>query len=184
MIKKIKSKRLLISFVIVLPIIIYGSIPWTPKITDERGQRLENSIATLDSVVLGNIEQSILIRGQNIDNPILLFLHGGPGYPQISFARKFQSKLERDFIIVNWDQRGSGKSYSRHVPQDSMTRDQFIMDTFELIDYLLDRFDQEKIYLAGHSWGSDIGVRVVEQKPLLFYAYIGIGQVIHSEMQE
>jgi len=181
--KKKWLNRILIT-VVILSLVTVSLVSWTPAIRDSNRQVIEESIASLEQVSLGGIEQHILIRGQNKNNPVLLFLHGGPGYPQISFARKFQSKLEKDFVVVQWDQRGSGKSYSRQVPEDSMNREQFISDTIELVEHLSKQFDQEKIYLAGHSWGSDLGVRAVSKRPDLFYAYIGIGQVVHSEKQE
>jgi len=168
----------------ILFVVTISLISWTPAIRDSNRQVIEGSIASLEQVSLGGLEQHVLVRGQNKNNPVLLFLHGGPGYPQISFARKFQSKLEKDFVVVQWDQRGSGKSYSRQVPEESMNREQFISDTIELVEHLAKQFNQEKIYLAGHSWGSDLGVRAISKRPDLFYAYIGIGQVVHSEKQE
>ena len=169
---------------VLISLVTVSFVSWTPAIRNSNRQAPEDSIASLEQVPLGGIKQHILIRGQNKTNPVLLFLHGGPGYPQISFSRKFQAKLEKDFVIVQWDQRGSGKSYSRQVPEESMNREQFIADTIELIEYLTVRFNQGKIYLAGHSWGSDLGIRVISKRPELFYAYIGIGQVVHSEKQE
>lgn len=105
----------------------------TPKIKGE------NSVAVIEKIKLGGLEQAILIRGKDISNPILLFLHGGPGYPQISFARKYEKELEDSFIVVNWNQRGSGMSYSSNIPKESMNREQFIEDTKELIDYLCEK---------------------------------------------
>lgn len=138
----------------------------------------DNSVASIQKVELGGTDQYLMIRGRDINNPILLFLHGGPGYPQISFARKYQEELEDSFIVVNWDQRGSGMSYSFHIPKESMNREQFIEDTKELIDYLCKRYDKEKIYLVGHSWGSELGLYVIDQYPEKVAAFISIGQVV------
>lgn len=140
------------------------------------------NINSLEEIKIGGINQWILIRGKNIDNPLLLFLHGGPGAAQIAFAPKFQSELEENFIVVNWDQRGSGKSYSSKIPKESMNVDQFVRDTHELVNYLLRRFNKDKIYLAAHSWGSVFGLIAVKRYPELFQAYIGIGQAV--DMQE
>ncbi len=91
----------------------------TPKIEGN------NSVALIEKVEIGGIDQYIMIRGRNINNPILLFLHGGPGYSQISYARKYQEELEDGFIVVNWDQRGSGKSFSLNIPKETMNRERF-----------------------------------------------------------
>lgn len=112
-----------------------------------------NSVASIQKVEIGGIGQYIMIRGRDINNPILLFLHGGPGYTQILFARKYQEELEDSFIVVNWDQEGSGMSYSFDIPKETMNRDQFIEDGKELIDYLCKKYNKEKVYLVGHSWG-------------------------------
>ncbi|WP_406242532.1 alpha/beta fold hydrolase [Tissierella carlieri] len=107
-------------------------------------------------------------------------MHGGPGYPQISFARKYEKKLENNFVVVNWDQRGSGMSYSSNIPKESMNRDQFIEDTKELIDYLCEKYEKEKIYLVGHSWGTELGLYVVDKYPEKVAAFISIGQVVNG----
>ncbi|MHA1256657.1 MAG: alpha/beta fold hydrolase [Promethearchaeota archaeon] len=151
----------------------------TPKIKDINGKIKENSVASLEKVKIGKIDQWIIIRGHDKGNPILLFLHGGPGSIEGPFAYKFQRDLEEHFIIVNWDQRGAGKSYSRKIPKDSMTIEQFILDAHELIQLLLNRFNQEKLYLVGHSWGSILGTLVVSRYPELIQAYVGIGQVVN-----
>ena len=151
----------------------------TPKIKDENGKLKSNSITALEKVHIGGIDQFILIRGHDKGNPLLLFLHGGPGSIETPFAYKFQRDLEEHFIIVNWDQRGAGKSYSKKIPKESMTIDQFILDAHELIQLLLNRFNQKKLFLVGHSWGSILGTLVVSRYPELIQAYVGIGQVVN-----
>jgi pimeloyl-ACP methyl ester carboxylesterase len=142
------------------------------------------SISSLEEVILGNYKQTILVRGENAENPIMLFLHGGPGSAQIGFAPKFQRKLEKDFIVVNWDQRGAGLSYSKDLTLETLSMEQIIQDAIELIKYLLNRFNQPKLYLVGHSWGSVIGVQVAKQIPELIKSYIGIGQVVNMKKGE
>ena len=138
-------------------------------------------IDCLEKIPLGGIEQWILARGKKADKPLLLFLHGGPGAAQIAFAPNFQSALEEDFIVVNWDQRGSGKTYKASSSKASMNVEQFVRDTCELAGYLLERFNQQKIYLAAHSWGSIIGMLAAKRCPELFHAYIGIGQAVDMQ---
>jgi pimeloyl-ACP methyl ester carboxylesterase len=135
------------------------------------------SIAKLEEIKLGGHNQYVLMRGANVNHPILLFLHGGPGTAQIGFAPKFQRELEREFLVVNWDQRGSGLSYSEQLKKEDVTIESILSDTVELIEYLLKRFKQPKLFLCGHSWGSVLGVLTAQRVPHLIYAYIGIGQV-------
>jgi pimeloyl-ACP methyl ester carboxylesterase len=141
-------------------------------------------INTLDKIVLGGTHQWISVRSNNVDNPLMLFLHGGPGTAQISFSRKPQKQLEKAFLVVNWDQRGAGKSYNNKLRKQDMTIDRFVMDTEELIEYLLKRFNQPKLFLVGHSWGSILGMKLAAQRPDLLWAYIGIGQVINMMQGE
>ena len=156
----------------------------TPKIKNEKGRTKTNSIATLEKVRVGGIHQSILIRGHDINNPILLFLHGGPGSAQISIAYKFQRKLEEYFTVVQWDQRGAGKSFSRKIPEQSMSIEQFILDSNELIEQLKKRFSKNKIILVGHSWGSALGMSLIKRYPENFHFYIGMGQVVNQKEGE
>ena len=152
----------------------------TPKIKDSYGNIKQDSITSLEKITLGGIKQTILIRGHDTKSPILLFLHGGPGFPEMDIAYKFQRKLEEHFIVVNWDQRGAGKSFSKKIPRESMTIEQFISDAHELIRFLRERFDKEKIYLVGHSWGTTLGLLLTQRYPELFFAYVGIGQVVNA----
>ncbi len=140
----------------------------------------------LQKIALGGMDQWILTRGQSDKNPIILFLHGGPGMPIISFFRDLDvdAKLESRFTMVYWDQRGAGKSFDSSIPLDSMNIKQFVADTHELTNLLRERFSVDKIYLMGHSWGSVIGVLAVSQQPQLYHAYIGIGQVVNMHENE
>lgn len=177
-----RSVLLLSIFALVLLLFIFPS--WTPEIRDENGNALSNSVATLEEITLGGIKQSILVRGTDRNNPIILFLHGGPGYPQIAYARKYQQELEKDFVVVNWDQRGSGKSYHWNMSDEDLQVGNLIADTAELTKYLQQKFNQPKIFIVGHSWGSLLATRTVQKHPELYYAYIGVGQVANSPLSE
>jgi len=157
--------------------------PHTPRFKDKDGKILEGSIASLERVKIGEVNQYILIRGKSIFSPVLLFLHGGPGMPAMYLAHAFQRPLEEHFVVVQWDQRGAGKSFNEDIPIETMNVEQFISDTVELAQILKERFGQEKIYLVGHSWGSYLGMLIVERHPELFHAYIGIGQVAGEKSQ-
>ena len=107
----------------------------------------------------------------------MLFLHGGPGSPEYAFMRYFNPHLENDFIVVYWEQRGAGKSFSKNIPPESMTLEQMVSDTRELSEYLANRFGKKKIYILGYSWGTLLGILTAHKHPELFHAYFGVGQV-------
>lgn len=142
-----------------------------------------NALATIP---LGGVKQSLLVQGKHESDPVLLFLHGGPGVPIIPFVRDFDAnaRLQEHFVMVYWDQRGAGKSYHDDIPTDSMHIEQFLADTYELVEILRARFQTPKIYLMGHSWGSILGVLTVARHPELFYAYVGIGQAVNLRENE
>jgi pimeloyl-ACP methyl ester carboxylesterase len=137
-----------------------------------------------ERLMIGGIPQWISLRSANIKNPIIVFLHGGPGTAQISFSRKSQRGLEDRFLVVNWDQRGSGRSYSRSLRKEDMKIERFIEDAEELIEYLLKRFGQEKVYLVGQSWGTIVAACLVAKRPDLIWAYIAIGQIVDMQRGE
>ncbi len=166
----------MIALILIVVIILFPT--YTPKIRDNNFKVIENSITELSTIKLGGINQTIMIRGVDKNKPIMLFLHGGPGYSFISYARKYQSKLEKNFVVVNWDQRGSGKSYSPNMNREKMTQEQLEKDTQELIEYLCDRFNKDKIFIVGHSWGTVLGIEAIKKSPNKVIAYVGIGQVI------
>ncbi len=149
-------------------------------ITDLNGKTLAMSISTIEKVKLGGQDQYLIIRGADSTKPVMLFLHGGPGSPEFVFMKHMNSALENDFVMVYWEQRGAGKSYSKEIPVESMNLEQFISDTRELSEILAKRFNQEKIYLLGHSWGSFLGILTAQKYPGLFHAYLGVGQVCYQ----
>ena len=149
----------------------------TPPIRGEGGRPLPASIALLEAVELGGVKQWLLIRGKDVGNPILLWLHGGPGAAQMAVARHFNRELEEHFVVVHWDQRGAGKSNPRGFDESTMSFERFIADVHELTGHLKARCGQERIYLLGHSWGTQLGLRVVQARPEDYHAYIGVSQV-------
>jgi len=150
----------------------------TPPIVGGDGEPIPGSIAALEKVRLGGHDQWISIRGRSTDNPVLLYLSGGPGQSDLPFSRVLFEDLTRDFIVVGWDQRGTGKSYPALDPISTLTLEQAIADTAELSEYLRERFGEEKIYLMGESYGSFLGVLTVEAHPELYHAYVGSGQMV------
>lgn len=149
----------------------------TPVIADAQGKPLPGSIATLEIVNLNGSRQWVSIRGKDTAKPVLLFLAGGPGGSQLATARFALGGLEDHFVVVNWEQPGAGKSFDA-VDRSTMTPERYIADAHALILYLCERFGQEKVYLLGESWGSALGIMLVQRYPELFHAFIGTGQMV------
>jgi pimeloyl-ACP methyl ester carboxylesterase len=154
------------------------------SIADELRIDAPNGIETIELVELNGLQQWIKIRGHDLGNPVLLFLHGGPGMPEMAFSHLFDLEIEKHFTVIHWDQRGSGKTRRQGFRTEDLTVPVFINDTLALTHYLRARFKQDKIYLAGHSWGSMLGSLVVQQQPALFHAYIGLGQLTNLHDNE
>jgi pimeloyl-ACP methyl ester carboxylesterase len=144
----------------------------------------DNGINILEQVELGGTKQWISIRATNRHNPVLLFLHGGPGSANIAKLRIQVPELEQHFVVVNWDQRGAGKSYRPGFNASTLSRDQLGSDAHELVTLLKERFDTHKIYLMGFSWGSVLGLALVDQYPDDFEAFISISQVVDYQTGE
>jgi pimeloyl-ACP methyl ester carboxylesterase len=151
----------------------------TPPILGADGQPLPGSIAELVSVRIGGHDQALMIRGYDTSKPVLLYLSGGPGQSSLPHPRVLFEDLSRDFIVVGWDQRGTGKSYAALDPTSTLTLDRAVEDTIEVTNYLRERFDEPKIYVLGESWGTILGVLAVQRQPELYYAYIGSGQMVN-----
>jgi len=142
-------------------------------------------IDSMETVKIGGINQCIYIRGKDINNPVLLFLHGGPGTPEMPLLYKFQYEWEDYFTVVHWDQRGAGKTYfANQTNAGNVFRgssfEQSIQDAWEVTEYLKQKLGKEKIVILGYSWGSAIGDALVKRYPDSFSAYIGVGQLING----
>ena len=153
----------------------------TPPIRDDNGKILSNSIASLERVHIGGMPQWILIRGAHIANPVILFLHGGPGMPAMYLAHRFQRPLEKDFTVIQWDRRGAGKTFRKDTPPESIRVTQEIADAVSLVKLMGSRLEHSKVFLVGHSYGTYLGMILANRFPELFHAYIGIGQLAYSE---
>jgi pimeloyl-ACP methyl ester carboxylesterase len=149
----------------------------TAPILGPDGEPLEGSVAELTTVSIGGHDLTMMIRGQSVDNPVLLYLAGIPGGTDLGAMRR-DTTLEQDFVVVTWDRRGSGKSYPALDPTDTFTLDQEVADTIEVTNYLRGRFDEEKIYLVGQSGGTTIGGLAVQKHPDLYHAFVGVGQMV------
>lgn len=166
------------AFVVVGLAIVVAWPASTPPIVDASGARIPGSIATLETVPLGDSDQTIMIRAADPSKPVLLFLSGGPGQSDLALARALTTGWVDDLVFVDWDQRGNGTSYPAIDPLSSMTLDQAVADTIALSEYLRERFAEKKIYLMGESWGTILGVLAVQQRQDLYHAWIGSGQMV------
>ncbi len=167
-----------VSVVLVLLAVAIALPASTPAILGDDWKPLPGSIAELTTIDVNGDEQGLLIRGHSVDNPILLYLSGGPGQSDLAFPRALFGELEKNFTVVCWDKRGTGKSYGGFEPSSTITFAGAIADTIAVTDYLRERFGQDKIYLMGESYGTVLGVKTSQQRPDLYYAYIGTGQMV------
>lgn len=142
------------------------------------------TIDSLEELTIGGVKQWIYTQSNNPENPVLLWIHGGPGYTAIPWAYLFP-ELKKKFTFVAWDQRCAGKSFSPEtVPVESLNIEQFVADSVELINVLKKRYNQDKVYIFGHSWGSILGTILTARYPELFHAYISGGQVVDLNESE
>jgi pimeloyl-ACP methyl ester carboxylesterase len=162
-----------------LAVVLSQGFASTPPITDANGQPIPNSIASLERITLRDSQQWVTIRGNDMNNPVLLFLAGGPGGSELVMTRRYLAELEQHFVVVNWDQPGAGKSYNA-VEIATLTPERYVADAYELTQTLRERFHQDKIYVLGESWGSILGVWLVQAHPDLFYAFISTGQMVNT----
>lgn len=131
-------------------------------------------------IEVGGIRHAITIQAKDTTNPIFLFLHGGPGGSVMNYAERFTGELSDDFIVVHWDQRETGKTLALNASPTALTLDLFQRDTYEMVRALLHRFNDQKLYLAGHSWGTALGFYMARSHPELLHAYVCIGPMIHQ----
>ena len=171
------KKVLIVIGCILLLLIIYVCHPtWTKKI--------DNGISEIKNVDINGTKLEVMIRGNDKKNPVILYVHGGPSLPDYSFMRKYQDLLEKDFIVVNYAERGAGNSYHFFEDYSDMHIETHVNDLLELTKYIKDYLDVDKIILVGHSWGSYIGMLAVNRESDNYLAFVGIGQVVDSIKSE
>ncbi|MBE0661197.1 MAG: alpha/beta hydrolase [Bacteroidales bacterium] len=151
---------------------------------DEQGNILLGSISEKVFVRIGGTKQGMYIRSKNVNNPVLLFVHGGPGFPNYFLFEKYNPGLEEFFTVCYWEQRGGGLSYDPELSIESMTLEQLSYDAIEVSNYLRERFVKEKIYLLAWSGGTTIALPAISKAPELFHAYIAMGQISRQRESE
>ena len=156
----------------------------TPQFEEADGTTTPGSLASIEWITLGGIPQWTLQRARDTDQPILLAIHGGPGAVEAAAYRAFNAELEDHFLVVHWHQRGSGWTMNRDAGFADVNGERIYQDLEELVDALKQKFNREKIYIIGHSWGSILGLRYAYEHPQNVAAYVGVGQVSHARESE
>ncbi|MCU0443077.1 MAG: alpha/beta hydrolase [Bacteroidia bacterium] len=174
-----KQKQIGLVYAIILAFILINvSCSYTQKINSPNG------ISKIQYLNINGTKQYILIRGENTHNPILLFLHGGPGSSATPLLRKYNFELEKYFTVIYWDQRNAGKSYHKNTPKQTIQVANYLQDIDTLVYYLKAQFNKEKVFLVGHSWGARLGLYAIKRHPENYIAYVGIGQEVAAHEGE
>lgn len=144
-------------------------------------------VQRLQTVRIGGIEQWTSVRGTDLDNPVLLLLHGGPGYVSMPMSWWSAQGWDEYFTVIEWDQRGAGKTYLINDPAvvgPTMTMPRMVADAEEMVEWARVTFKKRKIVLAGHSWGSYLGLELAKRHPDWFFAYVGVEQLTNGPESE
>jgi pimeloyl-ACP methyl ester carboxylesterase len=164
---------------------LFALSPGRPEpLRDADGNIIPGSLSERVTIEVGGIPQSMIIQSVDPGNPVLLFLHGGPGMVEFFMEQDYPTGLEEHFTMVWWEQRGAGMSFAADIPPETMTMEQMISDTIEVADYLRERFGRDRILLLGHSWGTYLGIQVAAAAPKRFSAYVGMAQIAHQLRSE
>ncbi len=176
-------KKLLILVSALVVAILLTMVIVSPGQTSKITAGLSPIVESLD-VEINGAQQRLLIRSQDQNNPILLHVHGGPGGADQAMMLSGGFDLEDKFTTVYWDQRGAGASYSSELNPETLSLEQIAADGIKVAEYLTKRFGKPKLILQGHSWGTLVSVHMAQQRPDLFSAFIGIGQIANSKRAE
>jgi pimeloyl-ACP methyl ester carboxylesterase len=141
-------------------------------------------IDQLQAIPINGTRQWLLMRGADATKPVLLFVHGGPGSPLMLFSRGFDEELTKHFVVVHWDQRGSGKSYDSQADIEEFSLDQVVEDGLEVVAFLKKRFQKSQITLIGHSWGSIVAAHMTKKRPEDFKLFLSVGTVADMKKGE
>ena len=157
--------------------------PGTPKpYRDASGKTIADSISTKEVLAIGGKKVGFFIKGKNLDNPVLLYLHGG--MPDYFLTERYPTGLDEIFTIVWLDQPGAGLSFDADAVQMQIGIDGMVGFIGEFANYLRNRFQQDKIYVMAHSGGTYLGIKVIERYPELFKAYMGVAQISFQKLSE
>jgi pimeloyl-ACP methyl ester carboxylesterase len=168
---------------VALFLVVLVKSPGTPKpITDSSGNPIADSISSKEMLTIAGKRVGFFIKGVNKDNPVLLYLHGG--MPDYFLTEQYPTGLDEIFTVVWLDQPGAGLSFGALDIHEQLGVDGMVGCIREFANYLRDRFQQDKIYIMAHSGGTYLGIKVIEQFPELFEAYIGVAQISYQKLSE
>ena len=190
MVLRIIGRTLLAVVVVIVALIAVAGLRMLPAISTppfhgSDGMVAHNSIAIIERWRVNGTDQSVIIRGRDRVNPVLLFVHGGPGSSETAPLRRFDAALEDHFVVVYWDQRYAGQSFDSKLPiPEGLTIRQYVDDLGVVVDRLRARFDRDRVGILAHSWGTVPGILYAEENPQKLYAYVGVGQVANVPESE
>ncbi len=175
----------LAALILLLLIVLQVNSKGKPEpFTGKDGLPVAGSISEKTFITAGGVRQGMFIRGKNIKNPVLLYIHGGPAFPNYFLIEKYAPGLEEYFTVCYWEQRGGGLSYSGEVTPESMNFRQLASDAIEVTHYLRKRFGKEKIYMLAHSGGTPFAIMAASMAPELYHAYLGMAQITNQAESE
>jgi pimeloyl-ACP methyl ester carboxylesterase len=185
--KKMVLLTLALLFVIILAlftILLLNSSGKPQQLRESNGVIVEGSISERVFAEIGGVKQGMFIRSKSADNPVLLYLHGGPSFSNYFLIEKYNPGLEEFFTVCYWEQRGGGLSFTPEVTKESITYAQLASDAIEVTNYLRLRFGKDKIYLFAHSGGTPVALKAITDHPELFHAYIAMAQITNQAQSE
>lgn len=176
---------IVLAIVLLLLVVFLAAVFFTGKdkiepFLDSSGNVISGSVAEKTYIDVNGRKNGMIIRGKSEDNPVMLFISGGPGVPEYWLNEYYPNKLEDEYTVCWWDYRGEGLSYDSSINPEEITMEQLTEDAIVVCDYLKERFNVEKVYLMAHSGGTMLGLNLAIQKPEYFYCYYGMGQVSDS----
>ena len=172
---------IIISLLVFIVAVAFTSKGEIENFTDDSGNVIKGSIAERTFIDVNGKRNGLIIRSRNEDNPVLLFISGGPGVPEYwlndAYKKQYLNKLEDEFTVCWWDYIGEGLSYDKSVNPEEITLEKLTEDAVVVTDYLKERFGVTKVYLMAHSGGTMLGMNLAKEHPELFYCYFAMGQV-------
>ncbi len=185
-----KIRRTLATVIVALLVVVVAALGYRAYLQHKTADMLaissERGLVEAKFVTVGGIEQWVQIRGEDTDNPAILVVHGGPGMSNIPVTNQSMRSWESNFTIVNWDQRGAGRTYIQggRSAAPSPTTEQIVQDGIDVAEYVRSRLHKQKVILLGASWGSIVAIEMARRRPDLFFAYVGTGQIVNMQRNE